>query len=100
MKPELYYLQNTQGGYCGNSLMWWAIDGKGYTVDIRCAQVWTQEEIDNKSMRSCDIPHKKNIIDRLVQHHIDHQDLDYLDNDGNIANQSHVLTQHRPDLCK
>lgn len=41
---ELYYLQDKRS-IVGNSMMWWAINGCGYTCDIRCAQTWTKEEL-------------------------------------------------------
>lgn len=100
MKEKLYYLQNTQGGYCGNSIMWWAYKNNGYTVDVRCAKVWTHGEFleKNQHMRECDIFWDKDIIDPLIQHHIDFQDLDHKDNNGEFRKHSHVISTYRPDL--
>lgn len=36
-----YYIQN---GWVGNAILWWAIDSKGYTTDIRKAQKYGKEE--------------------------------------------------------
>ena len=93
-----YYLQCNRG-YVGNSVMWWAINDQGYTCDIRCARVWTQAEIDAKEMRSIDVPWEKETIERLVQHHIDFQDLKHKDNNDEISKFPHTLKQWRPDLC-
>lgn len=42
MKSEkMYYIQN---GYVGNSMLWWAIDRKGYTTEIDKAGKFTKEE--------------------------------------------------------
>jgi hypothetical protein len=35
MKEILYYIQNT--GFSGNCLKWWAVDGKGYTLNLDAA---------------------------------------------------------------
>jgi hypothetical protein len=35
MNETLYYIQNT--GFSGNCLKWWAIDGKGYTLNLDAA---------------------------------------------------------------
>lgn len=101
---KLYYLQDTRC-VVGNSMMWWAIDGRGYTCDIRCAQIWTMDEL-KKSNYNCKneynekyIPWPKDVIDRLVQHHVDHQDLQYKDNFGEQAKHPHTLVSHRQDLC-
>ena len=96
-----YYLQNTRGGYVGNSLTWWAINDCGYTVDIRCAKRWSGEEYERKkhNLRSCDVFWPCDVIDPLIQHHIDHQDL-RKDNNGNYPKASHTLIHWRPDLVK
>lgn len=38
---NLYYVQN---GYIGNAMMWWALDSKGYTIDITKAHKFTYDE--------------------------------------------------------
>ena len=75
MKEEkCFYLSNTQGGKTvGNSLKFWAINNCGYTCDVRCARVFKESEL--KDLRDCDIPYPKEVIDRLVQWHVDIQDL-------------------------
>ena len=101
MKKKEYYLQNKRGSqpYVGNSLLWWAIDDCGYVCDLRCARVWTEEEMKKakKDSRPCDIFWPKEVIDRLVQHHIDVQDL-RKNNDGSYRKAPHSLSSKRPDL--
>jgi hypothetical protein len=95
---ELFYLQCR--GVVGNSVLWWALNDQGYTCDIRCARVWTQEEIDAKQLRSFERVWPKELVDRVVQHHIDIQDLTYVDNIGRTADYPHTLKHWRPDLCE
>lgn len=94
---ELFYLQCTRS-VVGNSAMWWAINDCGYTCDIRCARVWTKSEIENKQMRDIDVPWPKEDVDRLIQHHIDVQDLHHKDNNGNLMKFPHTIGSYRPDI--
>lgn len=81
--------------------MWWALEDHGYTLDIRCAKVWTEDEIKAKTLRSFEKAWPKEQVDRVIQHHIDIQDLAYLDNTGEETAQfPHTLMVWRPDLCK
>lgn len=41
MEEKLYYIQN---GWIGNSILWWAIDSKGYTTEISKAGKFTEKE--------------------------------------------------------
>ena len=91
-----YYLQCR--GTVGNSVLWWAINDAGYTCDIRCAKVWTQEQIDKKELRSFEKAWPKDQVDCLIQHHIDIQDLAYRDNNEETAKYPHTLVQWRKDL--
>lgn len=43
-KPKLYYLQNLNAGYVGNSPCFWEINGSGYTPWIDEAKQFTLEE--------------------------------------------------------
>lgn len=96
-KANEYYLQDTRS-VVGNSLLWWAANDSGYTCDIRCARVWTDEDL----MKRFDIPlkslpgkytlHHKFAIDRIIQHHIDHQDLG--------QESPHTLRHWRKDLMQ
>jgi hypothetical protein len=71
----------------------------GYTVDIRCAQVWTEEELKKEGYWGEHYKYKawpKPMVDKFVQHHIDIQDLS--EKNQNAAC-SHVLRNYRPDLA-
>lgn len=99
MKKQ-YYIQNR--GTCGNSVSWWAINDQGYTLDIRCAKVFDEddEKLKPENMRKgIDTAWEKSFVDQYVQHHIDIQDLQYRDNNGNGRQYPHPLRQWRPDLC-
>lgn len=62
----------------GNSMSWWAIDGKGYTCDIQRAGVYTKEEaFAQHRMRSTDRPWPKRYIDGRLSHHVDFQHVDH-----------------------
>lgn len=40
----MYYIQNYDQGYLGNSIIFWAKDRKGYTPDINNSHKFTEEE--------------------------------------------------------
>lgn len=40
---ETYYLRNKDAGFLGNSPIWWAKDGAGYTAYIQNAEIWTEQ---------------------------------------------------------
>jgi hypothetical protein len=44
MKVQLYYLQNLNMGYLGNSPYWWANQDSGYTVRLADAKPMTAKE--------------------------------------------------------
>lgn len=104
MMEKLYYLQDKRT-IVGNSVSWWAIDGKGYTCDIRCAQLWTEEELklnrywpsENKGTdaHAKYKPWPVDEVNRIIQHHIDHQDLERKDG---IQLVPHTIATHRKDL--
>lgn len=81
--------------------MWWAIGDRGYTCDIRCAKVWTENDLKELT-RETDKPWLKEVVDNFIQHHIDIQDLQIGRKcDQKIfRNNPHTLVQWRPDLCK
>ncbi len=72
-KEQLYYIQDSRrGAVVGNSASWWRAEGRGYTCDIHQAGKYT---IDDRDWRDTDRPWKCEEIDKLVQWHIDVQDL-------------------------
>jgi hypothetical protein len=72
---QLYYMQDKRQ-YVGNSMYWWAKDGKGYTCDIRKAQIFTLDEAKEHTNRGTDILWPKEYIDDRISHHIDMQHCD------------------------
>jgi hypothetical protein len=65
----LYYIQNKR--FCGNCLLWWRIDGHGYTVNLDEAWKVTQEmkvEIC-RSRPSLDVPWLVSFIDSVTERH-------------------------------
>jgi len=40
----LYYIQNTNQGFIGNSIVFWALNSNGYTAKLENAEKFTYEE--------------------------------------------------------
>lgn len=40
----MYYIQNKKAGYSGNNIYFWALESRGYTIDLNRAQKYTEEE--------------------------------------------------------
>jgi hypothetical protein len=73
-EPEpLYYIQDTRT-YCGNSVMWWRVDGNGYTSNLEEAwkvpatwkgrdtdKLWLCSDIDAGATRQFDMQSLRNI---------------------------------------
>lgn len=72
-----FYIQN---GFVGNSVLWWAANGNGYTTDISKAQLYTKEEVLKRFVKGREediIWNAKHIIEN-IRTHVDHQ---YLNKD-------------------
>lgn len=84
--------------YCGNSAMWWCWDGGGYTVDIRCAGVFTRAQAERQCRsRPSDRMWPLDQVIEFVEHHIDIQDLRRI---GDPQRQiSHVFSHLKPDAA-
>lgn len=73
MSEELYYLQDSRG-YCGNDVLWWALNGNGYTTDLSKAHIFTRTEaLSQNRCRETDIPWQKDYIDGKTRHAVDMQ---------------------------
>lgn len=73
MTEDLFYLQDSRS-YVGNDVMFWALDGKGYTTDLRRAQTYTREEAQRMhNSRPTDIPWAKSYIDGKTRPAVDMQ---------------------------
>ncbi len=76
---DLYYIQNKERGYVGNSMLWWERNDCGYVCDIRRAKVFTKSEAENIEKESVEkkfLMWKKEYIDARISHHIDMQHCD------------------------
>jgi len=73
---ELFYLQDSRS-YVGNDVLWWKINGSGYTTDLREAQVYTAANIASFNRnRDTDIAWPKSYIDSKARPAVDFQSLD------------------------
>lgn len=70
---ELYYVQDTRS-YCGNSVMWWRVEGEGYTSNLEEAwkvpaswrgrdtdKLWLCSAIDKGATRQFDMQKLRDI---------------------------------------
>ena len=73
---ELFYIQN---GFVGNSILWWALQDRGYTSDIDRAQTYTKAEVLKYFLNNSDRQDKIWCASHVQQHikkHVEHQYLD------------------------
>jgi hypothetical protein len=83
-----YYMRDTRS-IVGNSCTWWALGSRGYTCEVRCAEIFDEERaLQQQKSRGTDQPWPVEIIDRLVTHHIDIQDLPHM------ADRHHMLIEY------
>lgn len=77
LEQELFYVQDSRT-YVGNSVSWWALEGKGYTTDLSKAM-----KVDrNWHGRESDILWSCVLIDAGVTKQFDMQKLRYIMNDN------------------
>jgi len=69
-----YYIQDTRT-YCGNSVMWWRINGCGYTSNLDEAWKVTKEQAKNRGIRKTDKLWPCEEIDAKSERHFDIQKL-------------------------
>lgn len=75
MSEELYYIQDKRS-FTGNSVMWWCVDGKGYTSDVKKAWRVTREHAQSICRsRDTDVAWTCALIDAGAQSHFDMQKL-------------------------
>lgn len=85
---EQFYLQDSRG-YVGNDVLWWALDGCGYTTDLKKAHVFTKDEaVRQHECRETDIPWPKDYIDARSRPAVDMQ---YIRRDEALAGTGIVL---------
>lgn len=73
-EPYKYYIQNCSQ-YVGNCVLWWRVDGHGYTCNLDEAWRVTKEQADNicHDRPKQDIAWPAVLIDALVKRHMDMQ---------------------------
>ncbi len=54
---KLFYIQNANAGFLGNSFMWWGLNHQGYTNDLDKAHKFTEAE----AKEICERNPKKNV---------------------------------------
>ncbi|MCW3171395.1 hypothetical protein [Shewanella subflava] len=70
---QLFYLRDSRSNV-GDTCMFWAKNGLGYTSDLNKAHVYTKEEAQRYfDSRETDIPYSKDQIDQLATVRVDHQ---------------------------
>jgi hypothetical protein len=70
---DVFYLQDSRS-YIGNNMLFWAVDGAGYTTDMRKAHVFTKAEaVAQHQVRETDIPWPKEYIDARTRPAVDMQ---------------------------
>lgn len=76
-EDEVYLVQDNRS-YVGNSVLWWALNGNGYTTDIDRAQTYTKSEIVEQfgKARETDVIWPANHVYKAVKSHVDRQGLD------------------------
>ena len=75
---EMFYIQDTRK-VVGNSMSWWALEGNGYTCDIKKAQTYTEEEaMAIQRNRRTDKAWPKEYINAHLQHHVDLQTVNWV----------------------
>jgi len=98
----LYYVQDTRT-ILGNDLMWWAIDGKGYTSDLSRAEIWKRED----AFRQCEMtthfrPWPKQYIDKRTRPAVDCQYVQLKDTGVTIPKslmKSEARFRRKPENC-
>lgn len=72
---EFYYVQDGRG-YVGNSVLWWGLNGNGYTTQINNAHKYSGKEIKSKTWRKSDIIWLSKHVEENIKQHVDMQFLD------------------------
>jgi hypothetical protein len=73
-EDKSHYVQDARS-YVGNSVLWWALGGNGYTCDITKAHKYKGNEV-KKSWRHTDIIWESEHIENNIKQHVDMQGLD------------------------
>lgn len=77
-QDEMYYIQDTRQ-YVGNAILWWGIDGGGYTCDITKAGKYTYEQAKRICERKTDRAWACSYIDKNAKAHVIIIDMQFVD---------------------
>lgn len=70
---KTFYVQDRRG-YVGNSVLWWGLNGDGYTTNIDNAHKFTKNEVQSFiGGRETDIIWESQHIESVVKRHVDSQ---------------------------
>lgn len=91
---ELYYIQDTRQ-YLGNAVMWWGIDGRGYTSDFTQAGKYTKEKAERICQRQSDKAWLWSYIDNNTESHKVIIDVQYLERSysGIVSNAENLIKE-------
>ena len=78
MKEELYYIQDTRQ-YVGNAVLWWGINGGGYTTDLSKAGKYSKADAIHICKRDSDKAWLCDYVDNNLEAHKTIIDSQYLD---------------------
>ena len=83
LKPQEYYVRNKDAAFLGNSPVWWARDGRGYTAYVQGAHRFTEEEAKKMVMDNSDkwAAFKCSDVDARLHLVFDYQDVKNLGTD-------------------
>lgn len=73
-KDKLFYVQDSRQ-YVGNAVVWWELNGNGYTTDISKAQIYTYEQIQKFQLRETDIIWESTHVENAIRIYVDMQGL-------------------------
>jgi rubrerythrin len=73
MSEQLFYLQDSRS-FVGNDVVWWGLNGNGYTTDLSKAQTYSKDQAQRMhTARPSDIPWPKDYIDAKTRPAVDFQ---------------------------
>ena len=70
---EKYYIHS--GDYVGNSMLWWALEGKGYTTDLDKAEKYSMDDAKDICKDGKNTAYLVDYINRRVSKSVDMQNI-------------------------
>ena len=66
-----YYIHDKTRGWCGNSMVWWAKNHMGYTLDLTKAHVFEESELPEYMDNATDlVAYDVEMVNSLAETHI------------------------------